>query len=204
MFLVDIILLIILVLGILDGVRKGGLKSFVSFFGSILVFFLSWTLKGSLANVLIHSLPQLGGNGAISVLIYYILSFIILLIVFSIIYNAVLKITNVIEKVMDATIVLGLVSRILGGLFGFVKTYLFMFIVLFIMSIFNLSFLNNSKVNNYMLEKTPLLAPLIEDAWTAVKDVYEANNPEEAIKTLFEKNIINEKNFNNLMERIND
>ena len=97
MNIVDAILIVILIIGVLDGVRQGVVRSVVGFFGTIVVFFLSWVLKGSLANILISHLPQLGSNSAVSVIIYFVLSYIILLIVFSIIYGLILKVTNVIE-----------------------------------------------------------------------------------------------------------
>ena len=78
MNIVDAVILVLLFIGILDGFKNGAIKSLVSFFGSLIVFFLAWVLKSSLANVMISALPQIGGNSAISVLIYYILSFIIL------------------------------------------------------------------------------------------------------------------------------
>lgn len=199
MNIVDAILIVILIIGVLDGVRQGVVRSVVGFFGTIVVFFLSWVLKGSLANILISHLPQLGTNSAVSVIIYFVLSFIILLIIFSIIYGLILKVTNVIEKVLDATVILGFVSKVLGGIFGLIKMYLFMFIVLFILSIFNISLMHESKVNNFILNETPLLAPMIKDAWEGIKDVYESNNVEEALTNLFEKNIINEENFEKLM-----
>ncbi len=199
MNIVDAILIVILIIGVLDGVRQGVVRSVVGFFGTIVVFFLSWVLKGSLANILISHLPQLGTNSAVSVIIYFVLSFIILLIIFSIIYGLILKVTNVIEKVLDATVILGFVSKVLGGIFGLIKMYLFMFIVLFILSIFNISLMHESKVNNFILNETPLLAPMIKDAWEGIKDVYESNNVEEALTNLFEKNIINEENFEKLI-----
>lgn len=199
MNLVDAILIVVLIIGVLDGFKLGAVRSIVGFFGTIIVFFASWVLKTPLANALIKVLPQIGGNSAVSVLIYHILSFIILLIVFSIIYRVVLKLTNFIEKLMDATIILGFVSKIIGGVFGFIKMYIFLFIVLFILSIFNFSFMNSSKINRFMLDKTPLLAPIVENTWTSIKGVYEASNVEEALVILFENKIITEENMKKLV-----
>lgn len=199
MNLVDAILIIIIIIGALGGMKQGAIKSIVGFFGSLIVFFMAWVLKSSLANVLIKTFPQIGGNSAVSVIIYYVISFIILLIIFSVILGVILRITNVIERLMDATIVLGFVSRILGGIFGAIKTYVIMFIVLFILSIFNFSFLRDSKVNNFILDKTPLLGPIVSDAWSAIKDVYDSNDIEGSLRNLFEKNIINEDTLNKLL-----
>ncbi len=199
--LVDVILIIIVIIGALGGMRQGFIKSVIGFFGSLLVFFLAWILKASLANALIKVLPQIGGNSAISVIIYYILSFIILMIVFSILLGIVLKITNVIEKLMNVTIVLGFVSKILGGIFGAIKTYIIMFIVLFVLSTFNFDFLRESKVNKFVLDKTPLLGPVVKDVWDSIKIVYDSNDVEGTLRHLFEKNIINEENLNRLLKK---
>lgn len=201
MNLVDAIIIIILIIGFLDGYRLGVIRSVAGFFGSIIVFFLSWILKTPLANVFIKVFPQLGGNSAVSVLIYHIISFVILLIIFSLLYKIVLKITNVIEKIMNATVILGFVSKMLGGVFGVIKTYIILFIVLFILSIFNFSFMNSSKINRFVLDKTPLLAPVVESTWQSVKGVYEASNIEEALVVLFENNIITEENMNKLLKK---
>lgn len=199
MGLVDAIIIIILIIGILDGVRKGALGSFVGFFGSLLVFILSWMLKGSLANFLISKLPVIGGNAAISVLIYTIISFILLLIVFGLIYEVLLKVTNVIEKVFDATIVLGFISRVIGAVFGLIKTYIFLFAVVFILSIFNISYLNQSKLYNAILEKTPLVGNVAKSTWNLIKDVYNNKDISQSLNDMVNNKILTEENKNKLL-----
>lgn len=199
MGLVDAIIIIILIIGILDGVRKGALGSFVGFFGSLLVFILAWILKSSVANFLISVLPVIGGNAAISVLIYTIISFILLLIVFGLIYEVLLKVTNVIEKVFDATIVLGFISRIIGAVFGLIKTYIFLFAVVFILSIFNISYLNQSKLYNAILEKTPLVGSVAKSTWNMIKDVYENKDISQSLNDMVNNKILTEENKNKLL-----
>ncbi len=199
MGLVDAIIIIILIIGILDGVRKGALGSFVGFFGSLLVFILSWLLKGSVANFLISKLPVIGGNAAISVLIYTIISFILLLIVFGLIYEVLLKVTNVIEKVFDATIVLGFISRVIGAVFGLIKTYIFLFAVVFILSIFNISYLNQSKLYNAILEKTPLVGNVAKSTWNLIKDVYNNKDISQSLNDMVNNKILTEENKNKLL-----
>ena len=46
----------------------------------------------------------------------------------------VIKITGGIEKILDFTIILGIPSKLLGALFGFLESYLFVFIALFLLS----------------------------------------------------------------------
>ena len=66
-------------------------------------------------------------------------------------------------------------------------------------STFNFKVFNESKVNNYILEKTPIIAPMIKDLWESIKEVYENANVEENIKSLFEKDIISEENMDKLI-----
>lgn len=204
MNIVDAILIVLLMIGTLDGIRKGALKTLVELVGSILVIFLSWVLKGSLANLLINKLPVIGNNPVISVVVYNIIAFVLLLIVFSLIYKALLGLSSVIEKIFDATIVLGIVSKIVGAVLGFVRTYLILFFALFMISTFNFKIFNESKVNEYMLDKTPIVAPMIEDLWQTIKDAYSNSNVEETIKAMFEKNIINEENMDLLIDKYNE
>ena len=196
MGIVDAIILVLLFIGILDGIRKGALKTVVELVGSILVVVLSWIFKGTVANVLINRLPVIGKNPAISALIYHIIAFVILLILFALIYRIILGISNFIEKVFDATIVLGIVSKIIGGILGFIKAYVFIFIALFILSIFNIGFLRESKMNNFILEKTPFST----STWKSIKEVYTSSDIEGSIKKLFENNIITEENMNKLLD----
>ncbi len=204
MNIIDAILIVILMIGTLDGVRKGALKTLVELIGSILVLFLSWILKGSLANLLISKLPVIGNNPTISVVIYEIIAFIILLIIFSLIYKVLLSLSSAIEKIFDATIVLGFVSKVVGAILAFVRTYIILFFALFMISTFNFKVFNESKVNNYILDKTPIIAPMIKDLWQAVKDAYNDSNVEETIKSLFEKDIINEDNMDKLINVYNE
>ena len=199
MNIVDAILIVILIIGTLDGIRKGALKTLVELIGSILVLFLSWALKGSLANLLISKLPVVGNNPAISAIIYHIIAFVILLILFSLIYRVLLHVSSFIEKIFDATIVLGVVSRVVGAALAFLRTYIILFFALFMISTFNFKVFNESKVNNYIFEKTPIIAPMIKDLWESIKEVYENANVEENIKSLFEKDIISEENMDKLI-----
>lgn len=199
MGLVDAIIIVLFMIGILDGVRKGALGTLVGFFGSLLVFILSWNFKGQLANFLISKLPVIGGNAAISVLIYTILSFIILLIVFGIIYRIIVKVTNVVEKAFDATIVLGFISRLVGAVLGFFKAYIFIFIIIFVLSIFNISYLNNSKLYNTILEDTPVVGKVAKSTWDMIKDVYNNKDITESLNDMVNNNILTEENKNKLL-----
>ena len=71
----------------------------------------------------------------------------------------ILKLSKNFEKVLNATIILGIPSKILGAILGFIEYYIYIFIILVILSIpiFKLD-LKNSFVARFMLNKTPLLS----------------------------------------------
>ena len=204
MNLVDAILIVLLLVGVLGGIRRGAIKSLVELVGSVLILFLSWTLKGLLANVLIGSFPNLAKNPAISAVLYHVIAFVILLIAFSIIYKIILGLTDFVERVFDITVVFGVASKIIGGIIGLIESYVIMLFILFILSSFNIEIINESKINNFILEKTPLVAPMVKDSWKSIKDVYNNNNVEQSIQTLFENKLINEDNMNKLMDLYNE
>ncbi len=200
MTIVDAVIIVLLILGALDGIRKGVIRSVVEFIGSILVIVLSWILKNNLANLLIKNYPSIGKNVAVSAIIYNLISFVILLIAFSVLLFLVLKITDFIENVFKATIVLGFLSRVAGAIFGALKAYILIFFTLLIIKGFNLTFIEKSKVADTMLEKTPLVTPLVQKSYNSIKKVYEETNPLESIEYLFNNKIITEENLERLKE----
>lgn len=200
MGIVDAVLICLLIVGALDGVRKGAIRSIVEFVGSILVIVLSWMLKNNFANILIKVYPNIGKNVAVSAIIYNVIAFLILLIAFSILLFVILKITDFIENVFKATIVLGFLSRVVGAVFGAIKAYILIFFALLIMRGLNIRFIEHSKVSDFMLEKTPLVTPLVEKSYNSIKKAYESANPIESIEYLFNNKIITEENLNKLKE----
>ena len=203
MSLIDAIILVIFFIGILDGYRKGALRSIVSFIGTILVVYLSYQLKGSVANILISKFPAIGQNETISVLLYNLIAFVLLIILLSLILRLILKVTKIIDKLLDATVILGLLSRLIGAVLSFVETYLLVFVVLYILSIFDINMLNNSKVNNFILEETPIFKEIIDDKYSELKDIYEEKNINDNLKVLLDKDFISEDTFKKLINKEN-
>ena len=200
MKLVDAIIIVLLILGALDGLRKGAIRSIVEFIGSILVIVLSWILKNNFANLLIKNYPVIGKNAAVSAVIYNIIAFLILLLGFSIVLFVLLKITDFIEGVLKATVVLGILSKLAGALFGALKAYIIIFFALLVLRGFNIGFIANSKVSNCILEKTPLVTPFVEKSYNSFKKAYDETNPLESIEYLFNNKILTEENLNKLKD----
>ncbi|MBQ3142762.1 MAG: CvpA family protein [Bacilli bacterium] len=231
MNIVDAIIIIIFILGILNGFKNGAIKSIISLVGLVIVLVLAFELKNPVAQILYNNLPFLDfgifkGVAVFNILFYEIISFIIVYTLLMVFYRIILKVTGIFQKILDATVVLGLGSRILGIVIGFIETYIITFVVLFFFNqpFFDNSYFKKSKLNNFILNKSVILTNLVETNITAMNELFElkeiyqntANINEynyrtldillkynivtvESVKTLQSKNKLNFKNINELI-----
>ena len=84
-------------------------------------------------------------------------------------------ITGIIEKVLKATIILSIPSKIIGLIVGIIEMYVYVFVILVVITlpILITSFIRDSKVANFMLNNTPVLSPMSDAIVTTYDDVYE-------------------------------
>jgi len=74
---------------------------------------------------------------------------------------------------LNATIILGIPSKIIGAVLGFVEAVVFSFIVLFVLLQFNLThdMVSESSLANSILDKTPLIGSMVNDTYKAINDI---------------------------------
>lgn len=175
--ILDAIIIVLFIVGIIAGMKQGFIKSIVSLVGTILIFILSFYLKDYLAEILYDALPffEFGGAVTFNILLYELISFIIILSVLILALKLILKVTGIIEKLLDATIILGFASKLLGGIVGFIESYVLIFIMLFILSqpFIATKYTMDSKIGSFILNKTPGLAQVISKTNNTVKEIYE-------------------------------
>ena len=165
MNVVDIIILIFLGFGALIGFKRGFTRQLVSLIGIFVILVLSFLFKNPISVFLYNNLPFFNFGGifkditVLNILVYEVIAFFIVFFVLTIIFKLLLVVTKIFEKVLTATIILGIPSKILGAILGVVQYIIYIFIVLYILSlpIFKLSIIDNSKIANTILEKTPIL-----------------------------------------------
>lgn len=180
--IVDIVIAILIVLGTYYGARKGLIKTFISFIGLVSIVILSYTLKTYLANFLIDTLPffnfsgSLEGLTALNILIYNIISFVVIFIILYCILNVILSLTGFVDTLLKFTVIWVIPSKIGGALLGFFETWVFIFLVLFVIS--QLSFLNitlrDSKLTNIILNHTPMIGSYLLPATVGGEEIYNA------------------------------
>ena len=181
MMLVDIIILILIVLGAIGGFKAGVIKKTTDFVGMFVIVILSFYFKNYLSVIMYESLPfydfggVIKGIDVINILFYEVLAFIIVFAFLLVTLRVLLLITGLIEKILKATIILSIPSKILGIFVGMLEMYVYIFITLVFVSLpaFNISYVKESKVANFMLNHTLVLSSMAEDIIGTYGEVYE-------------------------------
>lgn len=208
---IDVVILLFLAMGVVLGFKKGAIQTLATLIGTILIIVLAYYLKNPLSVLMYTYLPffKLGGifKGitVVNILIYEAIAFFIILSILSVLLSIILKITGIISKIVDHSIILTLPSKLIGIIVGFLETYVFIFIILFIFSQFSFSntVLKDSKFTNIILSKTPFTTGFKNSykAFNEIRDLDNKNNKDyEALKTLLEYEIITPENANKLVE----
>lgn len=178
MNVVDVTIILFLLMGTVIGFKRGVIKSAVSLFGTIIVFLLSFALKNPLSVLLYTYLPFFNvGIEVLNILIYEAIAFLIVFSLLSIILKVIIKVSGMIETILKFTIILGIPSKILGAIFGFMEIYVIIFAILLSFAQFNVhsSLITDSKVADKILSNTPFVSNVLDDSYKAIKEVVALN-----------------------------
>lgn len=215
----DFVIIILLAFGAVEGFKAGFIKKTTDFVGMFVIVILSFTLKNNLSTIMYENLPFFSFGGfikgidAINILLYEIIAFLIIFAALYFILRAVLVVTGLIEKILKATVILSIPSKILGIFVGILESYVYIFIVLVILTlpIFNIPFVRESKMVNFMLDDTPILSSLSSEMIDIYDNVYnivinrkDKNNEEintEITKLMIDKNVLTKESARKLVDR---
>ena len=179
MTIVDAIVILFLLLGAVLGFKKGAIRSLVGLVGTIAVVVIAYYLKNPVANLLYDYVPFFDFSGdwqglvTLNVLLYESIAYILVFVVLYAILSLILKLTGVIEKLLSVTIILGIPSKIIGAVLGFVEALVFSFIVLFVLLQFNGShaWIKDSTVAMSILDKTPIIGSMVDETYQAIVNI---------------------------------
>ncbi len=176
---IDAVILLFLLMGVAVGFKRGVIQSATMFVGAVFVIMLSYTLKNPVAKLLYSIFPffKFGGDfeglSVLNIIIYEAIAFLLVYIVLMILLQILVKITGGIEKILKFTIILGIPSKLLGGLFGLFESYIFVFIGLFLLSQFPTTntLIQESKLANPIVDASPILSNYTKEYYQAVKEI---------------------------------
>lgn len=123
------------------------------------------------------------GITSINILLYEVVAFFIVLSILLILLRLLKFITSTFEKLLSFTVILGIPSKLLGALVGFIEGIVWSFIICYIVSLplFNINGVKDSKFRKEILNKTPILTIFTNDVvdaieeFTEIKDDYQNN-----------------------------
>lgn len=191
MNLLDIAIVFILVMFAIVGFKRGVIRELASVIGIVVVFVLSYMFKGLLGDFLCNLLPFFKFNGviegytSINILFYQIIAFIILFGLFLSIYEIVLNVSNVIQKLVNLTLVFIIPSKILGAILSLIEGIVIIFVVLLFLMIplKDNDLFKGSSLASKIIYETPLLSNStrkITDTMTEIVEI-ESGIDEETI-----------------------
>jgi len=181
MNILDIVLLICFIVFLISGFKRGVIKELVSLLGIIAVFFLSFSLKGYIGNLLCYILPffkftgTIKGLTTINILFYQVIAFLIMYFLFIGLYHLCVRISKIIQKAVNMTIILIIPSKILGAIVSLLKGYMIIYAILLLLMIpFGSNrAISESYILNGMIYNTPVLSKYVNNFVQPVKEVYE-------------------------------
>ena len=217
--IVDIIILLFILLGGIVGFKEGGIKKIISVAGLIVVLVLSFTLKNYLSVFFYENLPFFNlwgifkGIQVLNIVFYEMVAFLMIASLLMIVYRVILGITGIIEKILKATIILSIPSKIIGLVIGLLEAYIWVYLFLFILTlpVFNIKDVYESKVSMFIITETPLLSKYTSKTLDIYNDLYSIidnrenkTNEElnkEAMKLMLDYEIITPKSAQKLVDK---
>lgn len=215
----DIVILIALALGAIAGFKAGVIKKTADFLGTFIIIIIAFYLKNDLSVLMYENLPFFNFGGfikgveAINVLLYEIIAFVIVFIALLFILKVVLMVTGLIEKILKATVILSIPSKILGIVVGMIEMYVYVFLVLvvFTLPVFKIPYIRESKIGDFMLNNTPILSGISEEMIDIYGNVYdivvEKDNKtneelnEEVLTLLIDKQVLSKESAKKLVDQ---
>ena len=180
----DIGIVLLCLMFFIVGAKNGVIKEVFSLAGTIAVFVIAFMFRGILGNVMCIALPffklsgALEGITAINILLYQVIAFMLLFFILLSVYVLIMGISSVFQKLVNLTIILIPVSKLLGGVVCLVKGYIIMFVVFLLLMIplKNAAIYKESKLVNMMLYETPVLSEFSSKITSPVEDIYSLAN----------------------------
>ena len=177
--IIDAVIILFILLGGVIGFKEGVIKKLTSVIGLILVVVIAFILKNKLSIYFYENLPffdlwgVIKGIQILNVIFYEMVAFLVIASILMLVYKLLLGVTGLIEKVLKATVILSVPSKILGFIVGLIEAYIWAYIILFILTLpmINLKEIYNSKVANYVMEKTPYLSKYTKEIYMNIYDI---------------------------------
>lgn len=172
MSIVDIFIIVFILIGGLLGLKRGAVKEFISAIGFFVIVVLSFLLKNPLSVIFYENLPFFKFGGifkgvtALNIALYELIAFLVVALVLTFIWKLVEYASNIMQKIINMTILLGLPSKIIGFIIGLLEYYVLAFIIIYILTlpIFSVKSVIESKNAKFILNDTPIISSFVKES----------------------------------------
>ncbi|MFP5181184.1 CvpA family protein [Bacillus altitudinis] len=173
--MIDIIILFLLLMGTLVGLKRGFILQFIKLISFVVSILVASLFYQSLAPQLTWiPAPNFSGgqaqlaffSGNLETAYYNTIAFIILFILTKILLAIIGGLLTTIASIP----VIKQVNKLLGAVLGFLETYLFVFILLFVAALLPVdalqTMMSKSMLADVIVSNTPYLSGLVKDLWS--------------------------------------
>lgn len=181
MNIIDIIVILGIIFSGYIGMRKGFVKSLVSFVGIVLVFILAYFMKNPIADWLCMNLPFFNFTGSfkgatiLNVIFYQIVAFIIMFSLFMAAYHVAVKLSGLVERLLKTSFLLAVPTKVGGMIIGVFEGIVISLIAIVILSLPVLKFdlIENSAIRNYLYNVSPIIGNITGSMNDSVDEILE-------------------------------
>ena len=169
----------ILTFGVI-GLKRGVFKQLVLSVGIFIVCIISWYLKTPIANFLSLHMPFFalsnysGMVPVLNILFYQTVGFCLVFGILMIVLEVLINATSLFEKILKATVILAIPSKILGFIVGLIEGYIIVFVIAFFLSqpSIDADIVKESKLRPIIVNHTLVLSNTVGNTYNAMKDIY--------------------------------
>lgn len=205
----DIVIILLLVCGGIAGFKNGFIKEIIGILCLILSFIIAYFLKDYIASFMYNNFDFLKLTG-MNILIYKVIAFIIILLILELASKLIIHAAGVVQKIIDATIILTIPSKILGFIIGVVKFYILIFVALLAIRLFNINSedFKKSVLAPKILDHTIILSKTTENIRKSIDEISAIDNSkdrnEKILETLENNKIITKEEVEKILDKIKD
>mgnify|MGYP003295567410 CR=1 FL=1 len=132
--------------------------------GIILVIILSFLLKNPIAGIFYKFLPffEFKGVSAFNIILYEFIAFAVVFSILYLIFRVLVVTSSVFEKILKATIILGIPSKMLGAIVGLIEYLVIAYVALFFLNspVLGIKSVNESKITSSLMTKSNILSTM--------------------------------------------
>lgn len=178
--IIDIVIILIILLGGVIGFKEGAIKKLTSAVGLVVILIVSFILKNKISVYFYENLPFIRlwgvfkGIQVLNIIFYEMVAFLVIASILTVVYRVLLGLTGLIERLLKATVILSIPSKIIGFFVGLIENYIWVYIILFILTLPVINFREayTSKTATFILNETPILSKYTSKTLKIYNSIY--------------------------------